>query len=114
MADFKDRRKDMNARASSLAPPVDDNPISPLVARELVRTALNNPTYFWRTAEGIAEETHLQVEAVDHYLKTLSESLIVSAVPDPGGRTRYTTLEHYRAHAGILRRVLDTLSDQVR
>ena len=82
--------------------------------REPIEGALNNPRYFWRTVDGIANETHLSSVAISHYLDSIAESLIISAVPDSQGRLRYTTLEHYRAHAGILRRVLSTLSDQVR
>jgi hypothetical protein len=106
MADSRNTGKDMNALAVSVTPIVND--------RTLVLKALNNDDFMWRTAEGIARETDLSLEAVNSVLSSLSDSLIQSAVPNENGRTRYTTLEHYRAHAGILRRVLDTLSDQVR
>src|SRR5580658_5908964 len=113
MANLDGKDDDMNALAKTFPPlPLEDaQSVAPapvaLDVRELIRVALNNPDYFWRTAEGIAHEVNLSPIVVGYYLDEIAESLIVSAVPDSQGRTRYTTLEHYRAHAGILRRVLD-------
>jgi hypothetical protein len=113
MADFSDRRQNMNAQACAPLPArVNENKDYDAA---IVRDALENDAYMWRTAEGISIDTGLSVSVVNFVLRTeLSEFVIKSAVPDKDGRTRYTTLSHYRAHAGILRRVLDTLADQVR
>lgn len=106
MADFEKTEKNMVAH-SILAPET-------VSEYELVQQAFSRPEYMWRTAEGIAKETNLSVEVVDSVIREMSHELIRSAITDEHGRARYTTLSHYRAHAGILRRVLDTLSDQVR
>jgi len=98
--------------APAFAPTLPLRPI--LSEKERVQQALNNDQFVWRTAYGISQETGIAVEDVNRILELMSDSLVRSAIPDSAGRARYTTLEHYRAHAGILRRVLDTLSDQVR
>ena len=113
MADSEKKHENMSALAAS-APRIVDNERILSDERTAVLDALENPRYLWRTAEGIAVETDLLLASVRRVLVSESNSLIVSAIPDDHGKTRYTTLRHYRAHAGILRRVLDTLSDQVR
>lgn len=103
----------MSAQAISPLPPeVKPDPI--VDVRSIVLDAFEQSQSMWRTAEGIAVETGLPIAAVSLALKSLSDSLICSELPDDKGRTRYTTLGNYRAHAGILRRVLSALSDQVR
>jgi len=104
----------MAARAiPPLPPPMEiDAPV--VDVRTLVVGALAEPRVMWRTAEGIAAETSLSIEEVNSVLRSMSDSLIRSALPDNQGRTRFTTFQNYRAHAGILRRVLTALSDQVR
>jgi hypothetical protein len=105
----------MSARACPL-PTNEANAekVIPLNSHERVLHALNRPEFMWRTAEGIAQETRLSLSNVEDVLSSMSNSLIYSSVPDDHNRPKFTTLEHYRGHAGILRRVLDTLSDQVR
>src|SRR5947209_6487969 len=113
MADSKKKSENMSAQASQPLPDiVDDLTVSQVLP--LVRKALDSDAFMWRTAEGIAQEMNLPIAAVSAVLTSMGDSLIRSAIPDDQGRTRHTTLAHYRAHAGILRRVLDTLSDQVR
>lgn len=106
MSDLSKKRNNMNALAIPLAPDVTET--------QLVFEALENPAYLWRSAEGISAETHLPLEIVKQIILVESDRLIRSIVPDEKGRPLYTTPEHYRAHAGILRRALSALSDQVR
>jgi hypothetical protein len=106
MASFNKKNDNMNALVNSFALPVDE--------RRLVLKGLSNPAYLWRSAEGIAAEVDLPIESVKAALQYMSDSVIRSIVPDEEGRPLYTTPEHYRTHAGILRRALSALSDQVR
>jgi hypothetical protein len=96
----------MNALADPLA--------SFMTESQLVFEALDNPDYLWRSAEGISDETHLPLDTVKQIILIESDQLIRSIVPDDKGHPLYTTPQHYRAHAGILRRALSALSDQVR
>ncbi len=97
----------MNALANSF-------PLQPMDERKRVLEALGNPGYLWRSAEGIAAETHLPIEGVKATLQSMSDLAIRSIGPDDRGRYLYTTPEHYRAHASIFRRAFSALSDQVR
>jgi hypothetical protein len=114
MTNFNKNEDNMAARTILPQQPKVTNPQPAVDVRATVLDALSNPNFMWRTAEGIASETGLSLTTVDFVLDELSESLIRSASPDEHGRIRYTTLGNYRAHAGILRRVLSALSDQVR
>jgi hypothetical protein len=105
------RDESMNAVASVAAAPY--GPVVPS-HRELVFDALSNPKYSWRTVEGMARETGLSADQVERVLKSESSVVLRATLPDAHGRLLYTTIDHYRAHAGILRRVLSALSDQVR
>lgn len=110
------RKVNDNMAARAISPPLPQvtNPQPAVDARTAVLDSLNGSHFMWRTAGGIAIETSLPTAIVESVLDEMSESLIRSATPDEHGRTRYTTFENYRAHAGILRRVLSALSDQVR
>jgi hypothetical protein len=106
MANPEKKNDNMNALVVPVTPILDE--------RTLVLEALNNPDYTWRTIGGIAKETRIPKARVARILDSLSDSVIRSSAPDPRGRTLYTTLDNYRAHSGILRRVLSALSDQVK
>jgi len=110
----------MNALANSLAA----EPLSPADAATpitseatiegAVMDALSDERYLWRTAEGIARDTGFSTRLVKSVLIHSSDSVIRSVMDDEQGRPLYTTPQHYRAHAGILRRALSALCDQVR
>lgn len=112
MADFSNKKENMAARDTLALQKMRPRPV--VDVRTLVLDALNEAHLAWRTAEGIASEKALSLDVVRLELASLSDVLIRSSFPDEHGRPRYTTFQNYRAHAGILRRVLSALSDQVR
>src|SRR5260370_38492453 len=109
MANLSKKEANMAARANTQLPEVENTPPE-VGVRAVVLDDFEHSHSMWRTAEGIAAQTSLPVDKVNLALKTMSELLIRSALPDDKGRTHYTTLGNYRAHAGILRRVLSALS----
>lgn len=106
MANFRKDEENMSALAAPALPILDD--------RTRVLQALDNTNYAWRTISGISQETGIPAGRVKQILTEMSHSIIRSSVPDDQGQALYTTLKHYRAHSGILRRVLSALSDQVK
>jgi|GEM_PF-6454059 hypothetical protein len=86
----------------------------PVDAADRVLAAINDSRYLWRSPEGIATDTGLPTLIVKEILDLRTDRLIKSMTVDAQGRAVYTTPEHYRANAGILRRALSALSDQVR
>jgi hypothetical protein len=106
MADFRKKDENMNALAAPAIPILNEH--------TRVLNALNNPNFTWRTIHGISRKTEIPIVRVKQILRDLSDSVIRSFIPDDEGRALYTTLKQYRAHSGILRRVLSALSDQVK
>jgi N-glycosylase/DNA lyase len=106
MASLNEKNDNMNALAVPAPALLNDT--------ERVLESLENPQYDWRTVDGVARETNIPPHEVEQILKSLSREVIRSAVSSEDGRPLYTTVAHYKAHAGILRKVLSALSDQVR
>ena len=107
-------RSEDNMVALPIPQPEVPKPPSDAEVRAIVLACLNESETMWRTTEGIADETGLPVGPVKSVIDSVSDILIRAALPDSKGHVRFTTLRNYRAHAGILRRVLSALSDQVR
>jgi hypothetical protein len=74
-----------------------------------VLAAIGRSHEAWLSAEAIAGETGLPIERVRTILDTTAEDVIVAPAGRPGGPVRYSTREHYRETAGLLRRYFDAL-----
>ena len=75
----------------------------------LVLATIERSDETWLSAEAIARETGLPVERVRVVLDTAPAGIIVDAPDGAGAPARYSTREHYRATAGLLRRYFDAL-----
>ncbi len=82
-------------------------------SRNIVVRALEDPSYEWRTVEGVAEQTGLPASSVRQILEELNGEIIRSSIPDESGRNLYTTRKHYRETQGLGTRILNALSDKV-
>jgi hypothetical protein len=63
----------------------------------------------WLAAEAIAGETGLPLERVQMVLDTAPAVVVVDPSSGSGAPARYSTLEHYRATTGLLRRYVDAI-----
>jgi len=75
----------------------------------LVLATIERADETWLSAEAIAGETGLPLERVQTVLDTAPASVIVDPADGSGAPARYSTLEHYRATTGLLRRYVDAI-----
>lgn len=79
-----------------------------------ILTALESPSYKWRTIDGLSKEVKLPKEAVLTALNELSRKGLVvrSSVPATTGEMLFTTRRHYREKASLSERVLAVLRNR--
>lgn len=70
-------------------------------ALDAVLKALGNPTYKWRTVEGLATETGLDTKAVMGALATASDRIVKSTISDPDAKDVFTTRARFREEASL-------------
>lgn len=76
-----------------------------------VVSALENPTWDWRTIGGISEETGIEPSQVSSILKALPN---VVQTTDKSGGPLFTTRNHYDKRQNIANRILSAFSDRIR
>jgi hypothetical protein len=76
-------------------------------AREGVLAALANPSYSWRTVEGVSRETGLDSAQVLKIIEGMPDLVIRSRIPDAQGHALYATREHYRRTHSSVERFFD-------
>jgi hypothetical protein len=107
----------MDSRKANNMGTSDARPVPPSKEEQIaaVKSALESPSYNWRTIDGIAEETGLEPETIgDLLLRDLSGVVIKSRVPDEKGRVLYTTREHYKEKQPTWNRILSAVSGVVK
>jgi len=75
--------------------------------RQRVLVALSNPSYSWRTSEGVSRETGLDPARVLQIIEGMPDLVIKSRIPDAQGRALYATREHYRKTHSPVERFFD-------
>jgi hypothetical protein len=82
-------------------------------AAKRVASAMENPKYRWRTIEGLANDTGISSDQIDHLINgELADQVLTTR--DKLGRTLYTTRRHYNRSQPLVNRLLTVLSDQIR
>jgi hypothetical protein len=75
--------------------------------KERVLAALANPSYSWRTVEGVSRETGLDPARVLQIIEGVPDLVIRSRISDAQGRALYATREHYRKTHSSIERLFD-------
>lgn len=75
--------------------------------KKRVLAALANPSYSWRTCEGVSQETGLDPARVFQIIEGMPDLIIKSRIPDDKGRALYTTREHYKKTHSPVERLFD-------
>ncbi len=101
-----DQKKVIRARTTdrAFAGTVDKN--------SLVRAALENPKYKWRTVNGVAKEAGLDEVTAKRVITELGEQVVRSSIPSKTGEELYTTRRHYRESEGFLARMAAILRNR--
>lgn len=69
--------------------------------KEKVLAALENPKYFWRTIQGLSDETGLAVDVINAAIKKHYGTVVKSTIPSDKGESLYTTRTHFRKKASF-------------
>jgi hypothetical protein len=80
--------------------------------KEVVRLALENKKYKWRTIDGVAQESKLATDEVEEALSELADEIIRSSVPSKDGQALFTTRKHYRNQQNLGARLLSALKNR--
>ncbi len=75
--------------------------------KEQILSALANPSYSWRTVDGISRDTGLNPIRVLQIIEGMPDLVLKSRIPDAQGRALYTTRDHYRKTHSSLERLVD-------
>ncbi len=70
-----------------------------------ILAALSSSNYTWRTVEGVSKETGVAPHQVVQIIESMPDKVIRSRIPDPQGRTLYTSREHYKETHSPLQRL---------
>ena len=71
----------------------------------IVRAALENPKYKWRTVNGVAKEAGVDETTARRVIAELGEQVVRSSIPSTTGEDLYTTRRHYRESESFLVRM---------
>jgi hypothetical protein len=72
-----------------------DDDLSRLLESALTIAAIEQSRFVWRTAEGIAKETGIELKRVRECLEDAGDDVLESEETDPSGRALYTTQDHF-------------------
>lgn len=75
--------------------------------------ALENPSYQWRTARGIATEAELPVNDVLAILEKNSDQVARSSIPAKSGENLYTTRRRFRETASSTSKLLGAFKNRL-
>ena len=78
---------------------------------ELIKKALANPNYLWRTIDGIQKETGLSPSIIEKILLA-DDDTMVSSSNNEEGEQLYTSREVYRKKASPFRRLSSILKNR--
>ena len=80
---------------------VSDDELKKVLEELLVIAAIDRSNYRWRTAQGIAKQTSLSLNRVQHILGTTSEADVIEAAkPNDIGHTLFSTRNHFVKTSG--------------
>lgn len=79
--------------------------------QELIVDALEQSDYEWRTAAGIAMETHVELEQIRNLLE-ISPTILRSRIPNKAGKPLYTTRKKYKSRSSIAKRLLAAIRNE--
>lgn len=84
--------------------------------KDLIKSALDEPRYNWRTIEGIAHETLVPRAEIMKTIMELSQEgiLVRSSKVDKMGRPLFTTRDNYSKNNNLIERILSAISDRAR
>ncbi|MGZ3240090.1 MAG: hypothetical protein ACXWJK_06815 [Burkholderiaceae bacterium] len=85
---------------------------SSIDSQALVRQALENPKFKWRTVQGVAKEAGVDERTVRRLIAELGENVVRSSVPSISGDDLFTTRKHYRESEGVLGRIVAILRNR--
>ena len=80
---------------------LSDDDLRQSLETALVTKALEDPNWDWRTVRGVVQSTGLSEERVRELLES-STSMLRSILPGKGGKTLYTTRQHYKKRRSFL------------
>jgi hypothetical protein len=72
-----------------------DGELIRLLEGALTIAAIEHSRFVWRTAEGIAKETGIELTRVRECLEDAGDGVLESEETDPSGRALYTTQDHF-------------------
>ena len=79
----------------------------------LIKNALENPKYKWRTLNGVAKETGLDPNTIKDTINLKQYTIVASAAPAPDGSELFTTRDHYREKSTIWERFENAVINRV-
>jgi len=79
----------------------------------VVKRALENPKFKWRTVDGVVEETGLDQVIVSASIAAQTGAVIKSSIPDKHGRDLFTTRKHYHEKSSLLERLEAAITNKV-
>ncbi|MEA2599204.1 MAG: hypothetical protein QOF89_196 [Acidobacteriota bacterium] len=74
--------------------------------------AINDSKYKWRTAQGIAKSSGIEVGEVMEYLGT-ADTIVQARNTNTKGEPLFTTTDKYRKSTGLASRVLSAITNKV-
>jgi hypothetical protein len=84
--------------------------------KDIIKAALEEPMYDWRTVDGLVRETSISRDVILQKIRELDADgvLLRSSLLDPSGQILITTKTHYSKSHNLIDRILSALSDKVR
>lgn len=79
----------------------------------VIKSALENPAYKWRTIEGVSAEIGLPESIVSANVNSHVEQVVKSSIPSKDGSDLFTTRKHYREKSSIIERVQNAVMNRV-
>lgn len=84
-------------------------------AVHLIRKALENPEYVWRTIDGLLKDTPLTSDQIHSVLGELTvNGELVTATSEVDGKMLFTTRKHYQEKENPWNKLLSSLSGSIR
>ncbi len=80
----------------------------------LVKNAMENNKYIWRTIRGIAKELNTNEEIVSSIIAKNGTEVIKSSIPAETGEALYTTRNNFRQNASPADLIKGSISGQVK
>jgi hypothetical protein len=80
---------------------------------ELIKKALENPKFKWRTIEGVAEETSLDPITVVNTIGANQDTIIKSSITSIDGKDLFTTRKYYKSKSSPWQIITSSIINKV-